>query len=37
MELKDRLRAIDINTLSPLDAWRLLDELKKMADGTRGT
>jgi DNA mismatch repair protein MutS len=33
MELKDRLRAIDINSLSPVDAWRLLDELKKMAEG----
>lgn len=33
MELKDRLRAIDINSLSPVDAWKLLDELKKMAEG----
>lgn len=33
MELKDRLRAIDINILSPVDAWKLLDELKKLAEG----
>lgn len=33
MELKDRLRAIDINTLAPVDAWKLLDELKRMAEG----
>jgi hypothetical protein len=33
MELTDRLHSIDINTLSPVDAWRLLDELKKMAEG----
>ena len=33
MELKDRLRAIDINSLSPVDAWKLLEELKRMAEG----
>ncbi len=35
MELKDRLRSIDINVLSPVDAWKLLDELKKMAEGNK--
>ncbi|MCB2205730.1 DNA mismatch repair protein MutS [bacterium] len=33
MELKDRLRALDINSLSPVDAWKTLDELKKLAEG----
>ena len=32
-ELKDRLRAIDINSLSPVEAWKLLEELKKLATG----
>jgi len=33
IELKDRLRCIDINALSPVEAWALLDELKKLAEG----
>ncbi|MBN1447850.1 MAG: DNA mismatch repair protein MutS [Bacteroidetes bacterium] len=32
-ELKDRLRAIDVNALSPVEAWKLLEELKKLAIG----
>ena len=33
LELKDRLRAIDVNALSPVEAWKLLEELKKLAEG----
>ncbi len=33
VELKDRLRAIDINSLSPVEAWKFLEELKKLAEG----
>ena len=32
-EIKDRLRAIDINQLSPMEAWQLLEALKKLAEG----
>jgi DNA mismatch repair protein MutS len=33
MELKDRLRGIDINKLSPVEAWQILEQLKKLAEG----
>jgi DNA mismatch repair protein MutS len=33
MEIKDRLRAMDVNALSPVDAWKALEELKKLAEG----
>ncbi|MBI5647702.1 MAG: DNA mismatch repair protein MutS [Ignavibacteriae bacterium] len=33
LEIKDRLRAIDINALSPVQAWQALEELKKLAEG----
>ncbi|MBR9978670.1 MAG: DNA mismatch repair protein MutS [Bacteroidetes bacterium] len=32
-ELKDRLHEIDVNALSPVEAWKLLEELKKLAEG----
>jgi DNA mismatch repair protein MutS len=32
-ELKDRILAIDVNTLSPVEAWKLLEELRKLAEG----
>jgi hypothetical protein len=34
-EIKDRLRAMDVNALSPVDAWKALEELKKLAEGKR--
>jgi DNA mismatch repair protein MutS len=33
-ELKDRLRALDVNALTPVQAWQALEELKKLAEGT---
>lgn len=33
IELKEKLRAIDINTLSPVEAWTLLEKLKRLAEG----
>lgn len=33
LEIADRLRGVDINALSPMDAWKLLEELKKLAGG----
>ncbi len=33
MEIKDRLRAIDVHSLSPVEAWQLLEQLKKLAEG----
>ncbi len=33
MELKDRLRAMDVNNMTPLQAFEALEKLKKMAEG----
>ncbi|PLX31939.1 MAG: DNA mismatch repair protein MutS, partial [Ignavibacteria bacterium] len=33
LEIADRLREVDVNALSPMDAWKLLEELKKLATG----
>ena len=32
-KLKDRIREVDINRTTPLDALRILEELKKEVDG----
>ncbi len=33
MEIKDRLRAVDVHALSPVQAWETLEALKKLAEG----
>lgn len=33
MEIKDRLRALDVHALSPVQAWETLEALKKLAEG----
>jgi DNA mismatch repair protein MutS len=33
VEIKERLRELDVNALSPIEAWKLLDELKRLAEG----
>jgi len=33
MELKNRLRAMDVNNMTPLQAFEALEKLKKMAEG----
>ena len=32
-EITDKIRATDLNTLTPIEAMNLLFELKRMADG----
>jgi DNA mismatch repair protein MutS len=33
IELKERLKEMDVNSLSPVQAWQVLEELKKLAEG----
>lgn len=33
MEIKDKLLETDVNALSPIEAWKLLEELKRLAEG----
>ena len=36
LEIADRLRNIDVNALSPMEAWKLLEDLKKLVEGYQG-
>jgi DNA mismatch repair protein MutS len=36
LEIAERLRDVDVNALSPMEAWKLLEDLKKLVEGYQG-